>query len=233
MDNDDYFTLRNIDPKAYDSFTAPAYLTRVLTNPDAQLLDFGCGFGQMILALRKKGFSNIAGADINAAAISHLRAQNIEVHDLASEHDFYERNAGKYDFVIMSHVLEHFPKNEVIDQLRLIHKLIKKGGALIVMVPNAQSNTGCYWAYEDFTHYLLFTSGSLEYVLKASGFSTVEFIDIDCTEGSKSFIKRTARRFLLRIYRWNLGFWNKVTGSAYHAPSPMIFSYEIKALARV
>jgi hypothetical protein len=154
------------------------------------------------------------------------------VHDLTSETDFYDKNAGSYDFVIMSHVLEHFPRNEVINQLRLVRKVIKVGGVLIVMVPNAQSNTGCYWAYEDFTHHLLFTSGSLYYVLKASGFSSVEFIDTDCTAGITSLFKRAARRILLRLYRWNLGFWNKVTGSAYHAPSPQIFSYEIKALAR-
>ena len=82
-------------------------------------------------------------------------------------------------------------------------------------------------------HHLLFTSGSLYDASKASGFSSVEFLDTDCTAGSSSFLKRVLRRFFLRLYRWNLGFWNKVTCSAYHEPSPQIFSYEIKALARV
>ena len=233
MDSDDYFALRNVESKTYDGFVLPAYLTKVLTDPNAHILDFGCGFGQMISALKQNGFSSVEGADINSAAISHLRECQITVYDLTAEEDFYDRNAGRYDFVIMSHVLEHFPKSEVISQLRQVHKVIKSGGALIVMVPNAQSNTGCYWAYEDFTHHLLFTSGSLYYVLKASGFSSVEFIDIDCTAGFQSSVKRAARLFLLRLYRWNMGFWNKVTGSAFHASSPQIFSYEIKALARV
>ena len=232
MDNDDYFALRNIESRTYEGFSLPAYLTEVLPDSDAHILDFGCGLGQMICALKKNGFSRIEGADINSAAIKHLREFQITVHDLTAEIDFYDRYAGSYDFVIMSHVLEHFPKHEVINQLKMVRKVIKAGGALIVMVPNAQSNTGCYWAYEDFTHHLLFTSGSLYYVLKASGFSSVEFIDIDCTAGSASSLRRAARRFLLRLYRWNLGFWNKVTGSAYHASSPQIFSYEIKALAR-
>lgn len=232
MDNDNYFALRNVESKTYGGFTLPAYLTEVLTDTDVHILDFGCGFGQMISVLKQNGFSNIEGADIDFAAIKHLRERQITVHDLSSETDFYDRHAGNYDFVIMSHVLEHFPKSEVINLLRLVRKVIKAGGALIVMVPNAQSNTGCYWAYEDFTHTLLFTSGSLYYVLKASGFSNVEFIDIDCTAGTTSSIKRAARRFLLRLYRWNFGFWNKVTCSAYHASSPQIFSYEIKALAR-
>jgi SAM-dependent methyltransferase len=232
MDNDDYFALRNVEAKSYEGLALPAYLTKVLTDTDKDILDFGCGFGQMISVLKKNGFSSVEGADINSAAISHLRDRQIIVHDLKLEIDFNDKHAGSYDFVIMSHVLEHFPKGDVINQLRQIRKLLKSGGALIVMVPNAQSNTGCYWAYEDFTHHLLFTSGSLYYVLKAAGFSSVEFIDIDCTAGTTSILKRVARLFLLSLYRWNLGFWNKVTGSAYHAPSPQIFSYEIKALAR-
>lgn len=230
---DDYFVLRNIDSRTYEGFSIPAYLENVLTDQNARILDFGCGFGQILCALKDIGFSNIEGADINPAAISHLRERQLAAHDLSTEEDFYETHAGNYDYVIMSHVLEHFPKDEVINQLRMVRKVIKSDGGLIVMVPNAQSNTGCYWAYEDFTHHLLFTSGSLYYVLKASGFSSVEFLDTDCTAGSSSFLKRVLRRFFLRLYRWNLGFWNKVTCSAYHAPSPQIFSYEIKALARV
>lgn len=232
MDNNNYFALRNVDSKTYEGFTLPAYLAEVLTDPNAHILDFGCGFGQMISALKQNGFSRLEGADINSAAINYLRERQITVHDLTLELDFYDRHAGNYDFVIMSHVLEHIPKSEVINQLRLVRKLIKAGGALIVMVPNAQSNTGCYWAYEDFTHHLLFTSGSLYYVLKASGFSSVEFLDSDCTAGTTSSFKRAARRILLRLYRANFAFWNKVTGSAFHAPSPQIFSYEIKAVSR-
>jgi hypothetical protein len=109
--------------------------------------------------------------------------------------------------------------------------VLKIGGQLIVMVPNAQSNTGCYWAYEDFTHSTLFTAGSLYYVLCAAGFSQVEFIDIDCTAGMKPF-KKLMKKCLLGLYIFHFGFWNKVTASAFHSPSPQIFSYEIKAIAR-
>ena len=227
------FALRNVDSENYDEYQMPAYLKAVLTDSKARILDFGCGFGQMISALKLNKFENVEGADIDASAIKFLREHDIAVHDLTSELDFYDTHQGGFDYVIMSHVLEHFPKSEIITQLQRLKNILKPGGALIVMVPNAQSNTGCYWAYEDFTHHLLFTSGSLYYVLKASGFSSVEFLDIDCTAGTQSSIKRVARRFLLRLYRWNLGFWNRVTSSAYHDASPLVFSYEIKALARV
>jgi 2-polyprenyl-3-methyl-5-hydroxy-6-metoxy-1,4-benzoquinol methylase len=231
MTNSNYFDYRNIDIYFYNNYEVPAYLLPRL-NKNSSILDFGCGFGQLLFALKKAGFTSLEGADINQAAIEHLKNNGLLVHDLSSNnHQFYESNANKYDSVVLGHVLEHFPKDEVISLLKQIRGLLKKGGQLIVMVPNAQSSTGCYWAFEDFTHNTLFTAGSLYYVLRASGFSQVEFVDIDCTDGMNP-INKFVKRVLLDIYRLKIKFWNKVTSSAFHAPSPQIFSYEIKAIAR-
>ncbi len=100
----------------------------------------------------------------------------------------------------------------------------------MVAVPNAQANTGAYWAYEDWTHTTIFTTGSLYYVLKAAGFNNIEFLDIDCSMGSP-LIKKIIRKALLKLYKLNLSFWNKVTCSSFHKTSPQVFSYEIKAKA--
>ena len=183
------------------------------------------------MALKVRGFSSLEGADINEAAIAKTREAGLVVHDLSCSADFYSCQAGKYDLVVMSHVLEHLPKEQMIQYLVSIRKLLAVRGSLIVMVPNAQANTGCYWAYEDFTHQTLFTAGSLYYVLRAAGFSEVSFIDIDCTAGV-SWPKKIIRQILLGMYTLNLTFWNKVTGSAFHRPSPKVFSYEVKAMGR-
>lgn len=230
-ENSKYFQLRNIDLHTYDGYKLPVYLAEILSNPNQRILDFGCGFGQLITALTISGFNNIEGADINQVAIESLRARQITVHNLSIETNFYNEYAEKFDFVIMSHVLEHIPKDQVISLLISIRKLLKPNGGLITMVPNAQSNTGCYWAYEDFTHHLLFTGGSLSYVLQAAGFSEIQFLDVDCLIGSTG-VKKLLRQLLLWIYKFNYNFWNKVTASSFHRPSPQIFSYELKALAR-
>lgn len=104
-------------------------------------------------------------------------------------------------------------------------------GGLCLQVPNAQSNTDCYWAYEDFTHNTLFTAGSLLYVLREAGFSDIKFIDVDGLAGRHG-LKLLLVKTLLAIYRRNKMFWNKVTGSAYHAPSPVIYTWELKSMAR-
>lgn len=229
--NDTYFSLRNIAAQDTESLILPAYMAPLLPPPSSKILDFGCGFGQVLKSLHAKGYSNSSGADINSEAIEHLRLKGIAVHDMAEEFDFFERNEKQFDFIIMSHVLEHIKKTEIVSMLKNIRSLLSKNGQLLIMVPNAQSNTGAYWAYEDFTHETIFTSGSLIYVLRAAGFKHVNFIDEDCTAGLSAY-RAFLKKILLQLYKANKFFWNKVTSSSFHAPSPQIYTYEIKALAR-
>lgn len=233
MEYKDYFKFRRVGSADYAAFKLPPYLIKVISEvPNPRILDFGCGFGQMLNALKVAGVTDAEGIDIEPEAIRHCREQGFRCTDGLTSPDFYEQNSSSFDFIIMSHVLEHIPKEHMIDQLEKLRRLLKPGGSLLVMVPNAQSNTGAYWAYEDFTHYALFTSGSLYYVLRAAGFQTVNFLDVDCTTGLPLW-KRLILRQLLRIYTVNYCFWNRVTDSKTHAPSPLIFSYEIKARASV
>ena len=195
------------------------------------ILDFGCGFGQLLGALLEDGYNNVSGYDIEPDAITHCQKSGFTM--LGVTQNALETISSKYDFIIVSHVLEHIPKPEIIPQLKKLRSMLAPRGELYIAVPNAQSNTGAYWAYEDFTHHTLFTAGSLFFVLKQAGFNNLQFIDPDCLEQSTSSLKRLIRKVLLEVYKWNYAFWNKITSSSFHHPSPQIFSYEIKVLATV
>ena len=229
----EYFNLRNIKQTYYEEYKIPMYLRCVLpVEPHAKILDIGCGFGQMIQALKKEGYSNLKGVDISDEAIDYCLKQGLEVIKITDLRQFCVTSGNKYDFIIMSHVLEHLDKSTIIDIVGQIkNNLMNQGASLLVVAPNAQSNTGCYWAYEDFTHTTLFTAGSLYFVLKAAGFESVEFLDPDGLTYSRPIIKQL-RKFFLFIYKMNVGFWNMVTDSSFHRPSPQIFTYEIKAIAK-
>lgn len=225
-----YFKHRQVSGDAYAHYRLPVYLARRLPpNQNAQVLDFGCGFGQTVRELRRLGYANAVGFDIEPAAIDFCVANSIPV---ISQHQLdAKQHAGQFDLIFCSHVLEHIAKDQVIATLTKLRALLRPQGMLMVCVPNAQSNTGCYWAYEDFTHHTTYTSGSVYYVLSKAGYADIAFIDTDCTEGMGP-VRRSIKRLLLAAYRANYRFWNKVTSSATHAPSPQIFSYELKAIAR-
>jgi len=223
-DFNNYFASRGVSPDYYENNRLPAYYEQILpANKHASILDFGCGFGQIMRALQSRGYTNVKGYDIEPAAVNHCRSSGLDVSVSQPKND-------RFDLIILSHVLEHIDKKQIISQLRTIKSMLNNGGALFLCVPNAQSNTGCYWAYEDFTHNTLFTAGSLLYVLQQAEFEPIEFIDVDCVSGV-SLLKKLAKKILLYMYISNFRFWNKVTNSSFHSPSPQIFSYEIKALA--
>lgn len=230
--SDAYFRHRQISETTYEQYRLPVYLRSCLPDKNTRILDIGCGFGQMLSALQREGFTHLSGIDILPEAVTHCREKNLNVQLITDLAEFASAQSPGYDVIVMSHVLEHLPKEAIISTLRLIRmNLLQPGGGLLVMVPNAQSNTGCYWAYEDFTHTTIFTAGSIYYVLKSAGFREVEFVDPLGTAGCRP-LAGAVKRVLISLYRAKTSFWNKVTGSSFHRPSPQIFTYELKVLAR-
>ena len=170
-----YFKHRRVSPDSYAQYTLPAYVERRLP-PDKGsgiLLDFGCGFGQFVSALTSRGYDQVVGYDIEPTAIAHCESRRIPVLD-GNKTDL--ASLPSFDFIFSSHVIEHIPKAEVIGVLGTLRALLSSGGMLLICVPNAQANTGCYWAYEDFTHDTAYTSGSLYYILSKAGFADIEFL---------------------------------------------------------
>jgi 2-polyprenyl-3-methyl-5-hydroxy-6-metoxy-1,4-benzoquinol methylase len=228
---DTYYTLRNVSVNKNAANKIPSYILDLVTNKSSHIVDIGCGIGNMLQAFRENGYANIMGIDVSKQSVDHCLSKNLPVNLVNSIEDFTPKEDEKADLVIMSHVLEHLPKERIIDTLTHIRKtILKPGGWLYIAVPNAQSNTGCYWMYEDFTHYTLFTTGSLSFVLNAAGFSSVRYIDTNGLNGSAGF-KKLIRKALLAAYIMNYQFWNKVTNSSFHTPSRTVFTFDLKALA--
>ena len=228
-----YFELRNVSPEFHAKYTVPTWLLRQLprVEDNPRILDFGCGLGQLIRALKPLGYPRVEGADIEPAAIASCRQNGYTVHDLRSDVEFYDSNRGQFDLIITQHVLEHIPKSEVVAVIRKLRDMLSPKGALIVTVPNAQAFTGAYWAYEDFTHETLYTSGSIYHVLRAAGFANIRFVDVDCADGG--FLKSIVRRTSWKLYSGYYRLMCKLLASPTHGPSPNIFSFEIKVVARI
>ena len=229
----DYFELRDIQAETYATADLPFWLLQQISmkQRDSAILDFGCGFGQNVRAIKQHGFANVCGADVSPQALKHCRESGIEVFDVSAGFDELETSGRRFDFIVTTHVLEHIPKDQVIGVLTKLRHLLSAGGALLVAVPNAQAYTGCYWAYEDFTHHTLYTYGSLLYILRAAGFSNTELLDRHAVAGSK-FPRRTVRLAFAALYRLNYGFWKKTLGSPTHISSVDVFTYELKMKAR-
>lgn len=231
---ENYFTNRGVNPINYEHYVLPQYLVNELPASRAEkILDIGCGFGQTLNALKKEGYSQLKGIELLQVAVDYckstLQLDVIQTSDIIA---YSQLNQSTFDCIIMSHVLEHLPKDTIIPTLTAIRKMLTSKGKLIVMVPNGQSPNHSYWMWEDFTHELLFTAGSLTYVLKSAGFQTITFLDpYDLLD--KSIIKRFIKKGFQHLFKLKTNFWNSVNSSGYHYASPVIYTWELKVKATI
>lgn len=99
-----------------------------------QVLDVGCGQGELLQWLAERGFDphGIEPSD-DAAALARergLSARTATLEELLAQSD----PPDTYDAVLLLNVLEHVP--DAAAMLRDIHRLLEPGGFLYVRVPN-------------------------------------------------------------------------------------------------
>lgn len=172
----------------YSHVSTPASLERkkswVLSNhgskfppsTEAAILDVGPGFGNIIQLLHNKcGYKNVTAIDISPEVVSVCnKILPGSTKLVADTVQFLNDHQGEFDLILLLHVLEHIPKDEVLPSLRAVHDALKIGGRVIVEVPNsAHPITGVNMRYADFTHNLGFTDRSLEFVMLNAGFPSV------------------------------------------------------------
>jgi 2-polyprenyl-3-methyl-5-hydroxy-6-metoxy-1,4-benzoquinol methylase len=141
---------------------------------DGHLLDVGCGNGNAMTRFKERGFK-VTGTDFDPKAIAEAKDNGLDVHlgDL-QEISFPENT---FDVVFLSHVIEHVPNP--IEALAEYYRILKPGGYLIAVTPNANSLSHKkfkeHWrGLEIPRHLQIFTPASLANAAKKAGFKKVE-----------------------------------------------------------
>jgi SAM-dependent methyltransferase len=138
------------------------------------LLEIGSGSGARLLKLRALGWE-VEGQDIDPSAGVHgLRSQGIRVHDAPL--DQLHLPDGRYDAVIMSHVIEHVP--DPVALLRECLRILAPGGEIVAVTPNSESLGhrvfGESWmALDPPRHLHLFSASSLREIARAAGANNI------------------------------------------------------------
>jgi ubiquinone/menaquinone biosynthesis C-methylase UbiE len=95
--------------------------------------------------------------------VRFIQANGLELADLVP--------ADHFDVVFMSNYLEHLDSPEaVIEQLRVVHRLLQPGGRVIVLQPNISLVGQRYWDFID--HRVALTERSLVEAATLAGFRT-------------------------------------------------------------
>ncbi len=139
------------------------------------ILDFGCGNGGFLKRLREEKITNnIMGVELDREACKRLHNDKINVYQRLNDID----EEVTFNVVTMFHVIEHLkdPGKVVSD----IKNRLADGGLLVIETPNAEDALISQYhsrSFMDFTfwseHLFLYTSESLEMLMRQGGFSVV------------------------------------------------------------
>lgn len=139
-----------------------------------RLLEIGCGSGRMLKEMEGLGWQ-VEGIDFDAAAVRNSRSKGLTVHQGLLEDRHYANDS--FDAITMSHLIEHVP--DPVALLKECHRILKPGGALVVITPNCQSlGHHIYkrnWrGLEPPRHLHIFSLQSLAALARTAGFHTVK-----------------------------------------------------------
>jgi 2-polyprenyl-3-methyl-5-hydroxy-6-metoxy-1,4-benzoquinol methylase len=172
---------------------------------DAAILDIGCGRGNLLKYLRKKGFRNVKGVDISEEQVV-LAKQICESVDRGDAIEYLNHYKQCLNLIVGLDVIEHFRKAEVIPFIEGCYEALQPEGRLILQTPNAGSPWGMDIVKGDFTHEVSFTPNSLCKLLELCGFDQIETRGIDPTvHGTLSMARFASWKLIwLLLAVWNL-----------------------------
>ena len=111
----------------------------------AKILDIGCGFGSKLKQLNGLGFNNVTGVEKNQAIVDTARKQGLSV--VSVEEFDLDQHREAYDVLLMSHIIEHFQYQDLIEFMETYLDCLKPGGLLLIATPLMNPSF-----YDDFDH---------------------------------------------------------------------------------
>lgn len=140
-----------------------------LPDKNAAILDIGSGKGGLLAALKNKNYYNLTALDPCVECVLYIN-EKYGIQAIADEVFSLNLNLNdnnslreKFDFIILSHVIEHLCDLQVM--IKNIFLLVKKGGVVYVEVPDASRYSDYYispYHYFDIEHINHFDEHSLQ-----------------------------------------------------------------------
>jgi SAM-dependent methyltransferase len=130
---------------------------------NAEVLEIGPGMGEMVSYLNNLGITNIDVVDNDRNILKLIKEKyKVKNNYLADDVSRIGKKLGVYDIIVLIQVLEHLPLVKQPDIIKALYARLKKGGYIIIVVPNADNPLGLVERYGDLQHTTSYTNRSLE-----------------------------------------------------------------------
>lgn len=134
---EEYFEHHSITGKVASSKHLLEQICVRTGNPRPAVLDVGSGRGELLKAAKDSGTVRAVGLEFSRAMVEYARKEwGIDVRQQSIE-EHAEVNAGVYDAVVLSAVLEHVYRPDLM--VEAAAKLLRRNGILYIDCPNEPS----------------------------------------------------------------------------------------------
>ncbi len=194
---------------------------------DAEMLEIGPGYGQLLEALRMDlGYTRARAVDVSREVVAFCeRAMPGSTEYAEDTVAFLRANPGRWQRVFALHVLEHVPRTDVTALVRAMRDALAPGGRVIVELPNmANLFTGGYLRYADLTHEWGYTEQSLRQLLESAGLAEVECFEERIPASGPKGVAANLFRALARMKQ-------QVIYKGYELPVPTVLTPALCATA--
>lgn len=143
------------------------------TRSSGRLLDVGCALGSLLQVAKQQGF-RAEGIDISNFAVKQCKNLGLSATQGVIS-DVKKKNY--FDIITAFEVIEH--ELDPISTVKMIHKLLKKNGLLVVTVPNSKTVfskvMGSRWfGYHNKEHLFHYTDATLRLILEKGNFKDIK-----------------------------------------------------------
>jgi 2-polyprenyl-3-methyl-5-hydroxy-6-metoxy-1,4-benzoquinol methylase len=205
------------------------YAPHLPRDKNARILDIGFGDGWFMAACLKLGYSNLVGIDFGIQHKQHIRAwapDRITLHEIKDDIGvFLSDKKEHYDFIHMSHVIEHIPKYSLLWIIDSLYWALKRDGSLLLRTPNMEGLCANSSLYVTLSHEYGFAGSNLISLLQLGGFDDIRLIQFPSHAS-------TLKQGLGNLLRWPFVQMNRVEHRLFGANVGNQFGDELIALGR-
>jgi SAM-dependent methyltransferase len=139
--------------------------------------ELACGHGSFLWWLKQRGFTQITGVDSSAEQIEFARQAGATACRQDALEWLGQQPESSHRALVGIDFLEHITKDEAMELLRHAHRVLVKGGRLILRYPNGDSPLVGMNLFNDITHVWTYTPNCLDSLARMHGFSRTSFVD--------------------------------------------------------
>jgi SAM-dependent methyltransferase len=175
---------------------AAEYEAVLPANKDAAILDIGFGDGWFMAGCLRLGYRNISGADFAPEKKSYLKDWGVNLYRIEKEiGEFLGEHPSEYDFIHLSHVIEHIPKYSLLWVVDALYQALRKGGMVYLRTPNMEGVCANSTFYVTLAHEYGFAGSNLQSLLSICGFDDIRL-------HAPAYPARNLRQRIGSLVRW-------------------------------